>query len=189
MTSTKAKPLCARPALRIGTSCALSPEKLRATKVAPSVSASRQPSIALHRVGLALLAERPGIGRGRELPLGQAVDAVVLEHVEHVDVAADRVAQLPEADRQRVAVAGDADVDEVAVGGVGAGDERGHAAVHAVEAVRLAQEVRRRLRRAADPRQLRHLVRRIDSSQNAWMIAAVIESWPQPAQSVVIAPS
>ena len=26
------------------------------------------------------------------------------------------------------------------------------------------------------------------SSQNAWMIAAVIESWPQPAQSVVIAP-
>ena len=27
------------------------------------------------------------------------------------------------------------------------------------------------------------------SSQNAWMIAAVIESWPQPAQSVVIAPS
>ena len=29
----------------------------------------------------------------------------------------------------------------------------------------------------------------IDSSQNAWMIAAVIESWPQPAQSVVIAPS
>ena len=28
----------------------------------------------------------------------------------------------------------------------------------------------------------------IDISQNAWMIAAVIESWPQPAQSVVIAP-
>ena len=28
----------------------------------------------------------------------------------------------------------------------------------------------------------------IDSSQNAWMIAAVIESWPQPAHSVVIAP-
>ena len=29
----------------------------------------------------------------------------------------------------------------------------------------------------------------IDSSQNAWMIAAVTESWPQPAQSVDIAPS
>ena len=66
----------------------------------------------------------------------------------------------PEADRQRVAVARDADVDDVAVGGVGAGDERRHAAVHAVEAVRLAQEVGRRLRRAADARELRHPVRR-----------------------------
>ena len=71
-----------------------------------------------HRVGLALLAERAGIGRGRELPLRQAVHAVVLEHVEDVHVAADRVAQLAEADRQRVAVARDADVDEVAVGRV-----------------------------------------------------------------------
>src|SRR6476620_10597322 len=29
----------------------------------------------------------------------------------------------------------------------------------------------------------------IDRSQNAWMMAAVIESWPQPAQRVVIEPS
>jgi hypothetical protein len=29
----------------------------------------------------------------------------------------------------------------------------------------------------------------IDRSQNAWMIAAVIESWPHPAHSVVMAPS
>ena len=29
----------------------------------------------------------------------------------------------------------------------------------------------------------------IDRSQKAWMMAAVIESWPQPAQSVVMAPS
>jgi hypothetical protein len=29
----------------------------------------------------------------------------------------------------------------------------------------------------------------MDRSQNAWMMAAVIESCPQPAQSVVIAPS
>ena len=40
-----AKPLCRSPALRIGTSCALSPEKLRATNVAPSVSASSTGSI------------------------------------------------------------------------------------------------------------------------------------------------
>ena len=113
-----------------------------------------------HGIGLALLAERPGIGRCRELALGQAVDAVVLEHIEHVHVAADGVAQLPEADRERVAVARDADVNQVAIGRVGAGHERGHASVHAVEAVRLAQEVGGRLRRAADPRQLRYLVGR-----------------------------
>ena len=39
-------------------------------------------------------------------------------------------------------------------------DQRRHAAVHAVEAVRLAQEIGRRLRRAADARQLGHPVRR-----------------------------
>src|SRR5678816_2095453 len=45
MMSIRPKPLCLRPALRIGTSCALSPEKLRATNVAPSVSASSTGSI------------------------------------------------------------------------------------------------------------------------------------------------
>ncbi len=39
------------------------------------------------------------------------------------------------------------------------------------------------------PESLATLCGGIDSSQNAWMIAAVIESWPQPAHSVVIAPS
>ena len=29
----------------------------------------------------------------------------------------------------------------------------------------------------------------IDSSKQAWMIAAVIESWPQPAHSVETVPS
>ena len=113
----------------------------------------------LHRVGLALLAGRALVGRRRELALRQAVDAVVLEDVEQVHVAADGVRQLAEADRQRVAVARDADEDQVAVGGVGARGHRRHAAVHAVEAVRVAQEIGRRLRRAADARELRHTVR------------------------------
>ena len=39
------------------------------------------------------------------------------------------------------------------------------------------------------PDSLATLCGAIDISQNAWMTAAVIESWPQPAQSVVIAPS
>ena len=148
------------PALMIGTSWSLSPEKLRATNVAPSVSASSTPSIGSMVLASPFLAVEPEIRRRRELALGQAVDAVVLEHVEHVHVAADGVAQLPEADRQRIAVARHADHDQVAVGGVGAGRDRRHAAVHAVEAVRLAQEIGRRLRRAADARQLGDLVRR-----------------------------
>jgi hypothetical protein len=39
------------------------------------------------------------------------------------------------------------------------------------------------------PESLAALCGGIDSSQKAWMMAAVIESCPQPAQSVVIAPS
>jgi hypothetical protein len=100
------------------------------------------------------------VGGGRELALGEPVDAVVLDDVDHVDAAAHRVRELADADRRRIAVAGDAEVDEIAVGERRAGQHRGHPAVDAVEAVRLAEEVRRRLRRAADPRQLGHPVRR-----------------------------
>ena len=60
----------------------------------------------------------------------------------------------------RVAVARDAEIDQVAVGEVGAGQHRRHAPVHAVEAVRLAEEIGRRLRRAADAGELGDAVRR-----------------------------
>src|SRR5690606_29180108 len=50
-------------------------------------------------------------------------------------------------------------VDQLAVGEVGAGQYRRHAPVHGVEAVRLAEEVVRRLRTAADARQLGDAVR------------------------------
>ncbi len=70
------------------------------------------------------------------------------------------MAELSEPDRQGIAVAGDPDVDQIPIGGVGARRDRGHAAVHGVEAVRLAHEVGRRLRGAADPRELRHPMRR-----------------------------
>ena len=64
-----AKPLCARPALRIGTSCALSPEKLRATNVAPSVSASSTPSIASIVFGSPFLLFEPGSADAENCPL------------------------------------------------------------------------------------------------------------------------
>ena len=64
ITSMSAKPRCASPAFSIGTSCALSPEKLRATKVAPSVSAS------MHRIDRAL-----PVGLARLLLVPMSADA------------------------------------------------------------------------------------------------------------------
>ena len=69
-------------------------------------------------------------------PFGQTVHAVVLDDVGHVHAAPHGVRELADADRGRVAVAGNAQVEQVAVGQVGAGQHRGHAAVHGVEAVR-----------------------------------------------------
>ena len=58
-----------------------------------------------------------------------------------------------------VAVARYAEIDQVAVGEIGAGEDRGHATVHRVEAVRRIKEIVRRLRRAADAGNLRHAMR------------------------------
>ena len=98
----------------------------------------------------ALFRLRAAVGGGGELALGQAVDAVVLDDIGHVDAAPDRMRELAEADGRGIAVAGDAEIDQVAVGEVGAGQDRRHAAVHRIEAVRIAEEIVRRLRGAAD---------------------------------------
>jgi hypothetical protein len=111
-------------------------------------------------VGDAALALRALVGRRRELAFCQAVDAVVLDQIDHVDAAADAVRELAEPDRRAVAVAGDAEIKEIAVGEVGAGQHRGHAAMDAVEAMRRAEEIGRRLRRAADARELGDAMRR-----------------------------
>ena len=110
-------------------------------------------------VGLALLRFGADVGRGGELALRQAVHAVVLDDVQHVQVAADGVAELPQPDGQGVAVAGDADVSQIAVGGAGAHGDRGHAAVDGIEPVAAADEVGSRLRRAADARELHDILR------------------------------
>ncbi|MBA7716506.1 hypothetical protein ES703_125579 [subsurface metagenome] len=130
-------------------------------------------------VGDALLRLGAEVGGGRELALGQAVYAVVLDDVGHVDAAADRMRELAEADRGGVAVAGDAEINQVAVGEIGAGQDRRHAAVHRVEAVRIAEEVIRRLRGAADAGNLRHpvrldrqLVARLDDRRRDGVVAA-----------------
>ena len=100
------------------------------------------------------------VGGGGELPLGQAVHAVVLDDVGHVHAAPHDVRELADADRGAVAVAGHAEIDQVAVRQVGAGQHRRHAAVHRIEAVRGAEEIGRRLGRTADAGQLGDAMRR-----------------------------
>jgi hypothetical protein len=69
MTSMKAKPRCAKPALIIGTSWVLSPEKLRATNVAPSVSAINAPSIGSIALASPFLAVDPLSADAENWPL------------------------------------------------------------------------------------------------------------------------
>src|SRR6266568_3143579 len=107
MTSMKAAPWCAIAAFTRGMSCCLSPEKLRATKVAPMMSASDTVSTGASAFTCPRFAFEP----------------------------------------------------LSAVGEVRAGERRGHAAVHRVEAVRVAEEIVGRLRRAADAGELGDLVR------------------------------
>ena len=73
--------------------------------------------------------------------------------------AAHAMGELAETDGRGIAVAGNAHIDQVAIGEVGARQHRRHAAMHAVEAMAVAQEIVGRLRRAADARQFRHAMR------------------------------
>jgi hypothetical protein len=104
--------------------CFASPAKLRATKPQPEAIASRQRSIGGQVVVAGVLELEALVGGGRELPLGEAVDAVVLDQVDHAHVAAQEVLELTHADGAGVAVAGDADGAQRVVGGQRAGARR-----------------------------------------------------------------
>src|SRR5690606_28431901 len=98
-----------------------------------------------------LLGRRVLVVGGRELPLGEAVAAVVHDDVGHVQAAAHGVAELPQPDGCSVTVAGNTDVDEVAVGERRPGGNGRHAPVHGVEAMGAVEEIGGRLGRAAYP--------------------------------------
>ena len=137
----------------------------------------------------AFLRHRALIRGRRKLAFGEAVHAVILDDVDHVHAAPDRVNELADADRRRVAVARNAEINQIAIGEIRTGQHRGHASVHSVEAMRLAEKIIRRLRAAADAGKFGDTMRFDVELQHAWMIAAEIESWPQPAHSVEILPS
>ncbi len=98
------------------------------------------------------------VGGGGELPLREAVHAVVLDEVDHAHVTSEQVLEPAHADRTGIAVAGDADGAQRVVAHERARAHGGHAAVQGIEPVRHAQEVGGRLARAADTRELEDLV-------------------------------
>ena len=89
---------------------------------------------------------RAAVGGCRELSLGESVDAVIFDDIDHVDAAPHAMGKLAEPDRGRVAVPRDAEINEIAIGEVGAGQNRRHAPVNTVEAVRMAEEISGRFR-------------------------------------------
>ncbi len=129
---------------------------------------------------------------GGKLALGQAIDAVILDDVNHRYVAADHVLELAQADAARVAVAAYADGDEIAVGRGGAGGDGRHTPMQGVEAVRTAQEVGRGFAGAADSAQFDDLVR-VDRQLIAYgddlvgdrVVAAALAQRRRPALVVV----
>ena len=86
-------------------------------------------------IGRAALGFRSAVGGCRELAFGEAVDAIILDDIDHVHAAAQRVRELPEPDRGGITVAGHTEIDEIAVGQVCAREHRWHAPVHGIEAV------------------------------------------------------
>ena len=93
---------------------------------------------------------RTDVGGGGKLPLGQSVAAVVLDDVRAINVPADQVTVLPQADAGRVAVAADAEHEKLSIGELRPRRRRRHAPVQAVETVSLLDEVGRRLGRTPD---------------------------------------
>ena len=84
------------------------------------------------RVGLGF--ETDGRG-GRGLLLGQAIDEVVHDEVDHVDVLARAVIEMVAADGETVAVAAEQEDVQVGPGQADAAGERDGAAVNEVRAV------------------------------------------------------
>ncbi len=77
----------------------------------------------------------------RELTLRQPVHTVVFDDVNHRQIAAHEVNELPDPDRGRIAVSADAETDQVAVREHRSGGHRRHASMDGVKAVRPAHEI------------------------------------------------
>src|SRR5438477_3072975 len=100
------------------------------------------------RIGFAF---KPDGRRGRGLLFRQAIDEVVHDEIDHVDVLARAVIKMVAADGKTVAVAAEQKDMEVGSGQADAGSERDGAAVNEVRAVAI-DEIGK-ARRTTDPRE------------------------------------
>ena len=112
-----------------------------------------------HAIGFTLFTLRADIGGCRKLTLGQSVHAVVLDDVNHPQVAPDGMAHVTQADGERIAIARNADIGQLAIRGVGAGGDGWHAPMGRVESMRAVDEIGGRLGRTADAAELGDHVR------------------------------
>src|SRR5207253_4268412 len=70
-------------------------------------------------------------GRGK-LSLGQPVNTVVLDDIEHVDATPHGMSKLSEPDGRRIPVARHAEINEITVREISARQDRRHASMHAI---------------------------------------------------------
>ncbi len=134
----------------------MSPEKERPTNVAPSSIAIDAGVDRRQVVDDPRLQLRTEVGSGGELPLGETVNAIVLNDVDQGQIAPHEMGKLAEADGGRIPVAADPQAHHGVVGHQRAGGHGGHAAMDAIEAVGPVHEVGGSLRGAADTGELHH---------------------------------
>ena len=92
-------------------------------------------------IDVTFFTHRVGVHGCRVLALGEAIAAVVLDDVSHIQIAAHHMRKLTHTDRGRIAIARHADINQFTIGEIGAGRDGGHTPVHAVETVRAAEKV------------------------------------------------
>ena len=98
------------------------------------------------RIGALVLQVQAHFGGGRKLALGQTVHTVVLNDVNHWNVAAHGMLEATHADGGSIAIAGDADRFDGSIAKNGTGCKRGHAPMQAVETKGTVQEIGRAFR-------------------------------------------
>src|SRR5690606_36559532 len=94
----------------------------------------------------------------RKLPLGQTINAIILDDRQEWHVTADDMLELPHADTAAVAITADGDRLHLAICQQRPRCHGWHTSMHCIKAMRTAKEISRGLARAANAAELHHFV-------------------------------